>query len=630
MARTSKIQKKVEDLKVLVKEFPKTPGVYLMKNDQDKIIYIGKAKSLRARVGSYLTDSKGHSTKTQFLISQIEKIEYLLAKTEVEAFLLEASLIKKHRPKYNVRLKDDKAYPYIKLSIQHKFPRLFLSRRVKKDGALYFGPYTSGYAVHETIRFLNRTFQIRDCKDSYFKNRTRPCLTHQIGRCTAPCVELVSGEEYAKDINSALEFLRGQNAKLLSDLEKRMKKAAKAERFEVAAKIRDSLYSVERILEKQPVIRDGLDTDQDSVGFYGDERGTMVATLHVRRGRIVGRRSHFLPQVDSSNKEEDVREWLISFLNQYYEDNIIPDEVLLPVEMGKDIRDLMCDVLKERCGREVGVRFPTDEDGTHLLQEVDRFAHDVFKDYVSKSEKKAKGLREIEKRFRLPEFPKRIECFDISTFQGKETVASQVVFEDGIPHRDQYRRYKIKTVEGVNDFASMKEVLERRLKHTEYDDPQLIVVDGGKGQLSIAVEVLKELGRVEIPVVGLAKSRSKGAFSDSSIEATEERFFLPGRQNPLIFKTNSEAFQILVGLRDEAHRFAITYHRKLREGTSLESELDYIVGLGDKRKKALLKHFESVEHLRHASAEEIADLRGFNRVLAERVLVQLNETGEDS
>ena len=626
MARTKRIQEKIE----VVKEFPKSPGVYLMKNDADKIIYVGKAKSLRSRVRSYLSDNvKGLSPKTRFLVSQIHSIDTILTKTEVEAFLLEASLIKKHRPKYNIRLKDDKAYPYIKLSINDEYPRLYLSRRVRKDGALYFGPYTSGYAVHETIKFLNKTFQLRDCNNTFFKNRQRPCLTHQIGRCTAPCVNLVSPEEYAKDVNAALEFLRGKNQKLLSSLEKRMEEAAKFERFEVAAKIRDSLYAVERILEKQPVVSDSREIDQDAIGFYGDERGTMIGMLHVRQGRILGKKTHLLPQVDLVSDQEDEREWLTSFINQYYDDNKIPDEVLLPVDLGKDIRDLLKQVLKERSGIDVEVRFPTDKEGSHLLQEVDRFTHDQFKDFVSKSQKKMKGLEAIQKRFKLPKLPCRIECYDISTFQGAETVASQVVFEDGVPAKEHYRRYKIRTVSGVDDFASMKEVLSRRLAHTEWDDPDLILVDGGKGQLNIALEVLKELGREEIPAVGIAKSRTKGAFRDTDVQETEERFFLPGRQNPVVFRKGTDAFQILVGLRDEAHRFAITYHRKLRESTTLESELDYVVGLGEKRKMALLKNFPSIAHLRVASPEEISKIKGFNRVLAERILLQLNESEDD-
>ncbi|MCM2281542.1 MAG: excinuclease ABC subunit UvrC [Bdellovibrionaceae bacterium] len=625
----------MDAVKEKVKEFPQTPGVYLMKNAAEKIIYVGKAKNLRARVRSYFTDSKDHSAKTRFLVKQIEFVDYILTNTEVEAFLLEASLIKKHRPKYNIRLKDDKAYPYIRVSVTDQFPRLYLARKVKKDGAIYFGPYTSGTAVWGTIRFLNRTFLIRDCKDSFFASRSRPCMTHQIGRCTAPCVDLIGIEDYRRDVDSAVAFLRGNNKKVLKDLAGRMKEAAAGERFEAAARLRDSIEAIKKVLERQAVVNDTSEIDQDVIGFHGDERGTLLETIHIRQGRVIGNRQHFLPLVDPGSPDEDAREWLTSFVNQYYEDNIVPDEVLLAVDLGVDLMRLLEAVLKERGGHDVVVRFPTDNNGHKLLDMANSNATSHFASYVSKSERKQKGLEEIQVRLKLEKLPRRIECYDISNFQGQESVASQVVFLDGTPSKDDYRRYKIKTVEGANDFASMKEVLLRRFRHAEWEDPQLIVVDGGKGQLGVALEALKEVGKSDLCVVGLAKSRVKGSFSDQEIAATEERFFLPGRQNPVTFPAGGEAFQILVGIRDEAHRFAITYHRKLREATSLESELDFVVGLGEKRKRTLLKKFGTLEEIRAAQAEELAELPGFNRVLAERILLQLSETpdvadGEDT
>lgn len=619
-----------ELLKERVKEFPQQPGVYLMKNSLDKIIYVGKAKILRNRVRSYFTDSKDHSPKTRLLVSNIHEVEYILTKTEVEAFLLEASLIKKHRPKYNIRLRDDKSYPYIKLSWADTFPRLYLSRKVKKDGSLYFGPYTSGGAVFGTIRFLNRTFKIRDCTDSVLKSRKRPCMTHQIGRCTAPCVGYVTAEDYKGEVEGAKLFLKGQNKKVIKSMTDRMFLAAEEEKFEVAARLRDSLAAIKAILEKQSVINESSEKDQDAIGFFGDERGTLIETLHIRAGRVLGTRSHFLPQVDPKSIAEDAREWLVDFLNQYYEDNFIPDDVLLPVDIGNDLVKLMEAVLKERSGHDSIVRFATDEKGRQLVEMANKNAESHFLKYVSKSEEKILGLEEIQQKLSLPKKPQRIECFDISTFQGAETVASQVVFEDGVPAREHYRRYKIKTVKGIDDFASMYEVLSRRFKHTEYEDPDLIVVDGGKGQLAQAVKILTEIGRQDIPVVGLAKARTDSDFQAAEVSSTEERFFIPGRANPVTFKSNSEALHILVGLRDEAHRFAITYHRKLREASSLESELDLVVGLGEKRKKELLMKFSSIEDIRTADPEEIAKLKGFNRVLAERVILQLNEDAEES
>lgn len=617
--------KKIDELKEKVKEFPIQSGVYLMKGPGEKIIYIGKAKNIRNRVRSYFNNDKDKSPKTHLLVQNILEIDYILTKTEVEAFLLEASLIKKHRPKYNIRLRDDKAYPYIRLSKADEYPRLYLSRKVKKDGSLYFGPYTSGYAVHGTIRFLNRTFKIRDCTDSVFKTRSRPCLTYQIGRCTAPCVKYVSKDEYRFDVEGALLFLKGKNKKVIKLLEDRMFTAAKEEKFEVAARLRDSVQAVKAILEKQAVINATSELDQDVIGYFGDERGCLIETIHVRAGRVIGNRSHFLPHINPEDSLEDPREWMVDFMNQYYEDNFIPDDVLLPLEIGSDLMKLMQEVLKERAQHDCVVRFATDEKGRSLVSMANDNAKAHFDKYVSKSEEKKRGLDEIKEKLNLPKFPHRIECYDISTFQGKETVASQVVFEDGVPAREHYRRYKIKNVQGQDDYASMTEVLSRRFNHSEYEEPDLIVVDGGKGQLSMAVRILQEIGKSHFPVVGLAKARTESDFTSSKVSSTEERFFLPGRANPVIFRSNSEALHILVGIRDEAHRFAITYHRKLREQRSLESELDYVVGLGEKRKRLLLSHFNSLEDIRSADPEEMAQLKGFNRVLAERVLLQLNE-----
>lgn len=618
-----------EEVRDKVKEFPTQSGVYLMKGHADKIIYIGKAKNLRNRVRSYFTDSKDHSPKTRLLVSNIFEVEYILTKTEVEAFLLEASLIKKHRPKYNIRLRDDKAYPYIRFSWADDYPRLYLARKVKKDGSLYFGPYTSGFAVQGTIRFLNRTFKIRDCNDSMFRTRTRPCMTYQIGRCTAPCVKYVSKDEYRAEVEGAKLFLKGQNRKVIKSMTEKMMTAAEEEKFEVAARLRDSIEAIKTILQKQAVINDTTEKDQDAVGFYGDERGCLIETVHVRAGRVIGTRSHYLPHFDPNDPAEDPREWMTDFLNQYYEDNFIPDEVLLPLDIGSDLSKLMEEVLKERSDTKTTVRFATDERGRNLVDMANENAKAHFTKYVSKSEEKLRGLEEIKERLSLPELPRRIECYDISTFQGAETVASQVVFEEGVPAKEHYRRYKIKTVQGINDFASMYEVLSRRFKHTEYEDPQLIVIDGGKGQLSQAMKILEEIGRKDIPVVGLAKARTESDFQKQEVESTEERFFLPGRQNPVVFKNNAEAHHILTGIRDEAHRFAITYHRKLREGTSLESELDYVVGLGEKRKKTLLTQYNSIDEIRMADPGDIAKLKSFNRVLAERIILQLNDTEEE-
>lgn len=619
----------LDGLKLKIAEFPTEPGIYMMRNAKGKIVYVGKAKSLRNRVRSYFGAGMESSIKTKYLMMNVIDIEYMRTKTEVEAYLLEASLIKKHRPRYNIRLKDDKAYPYIRASLEHDFPRFYLARRVAADGAMYFGPYTSGLSVRETIRFLNKTWKIRDCRDGFFKTRKRPCISHQIGQCTAPCVNFISKAEYRLDVDSALQFLKGRDGKFMKDLNQRMKAAASEEKFEQAARLRDSIQAIERIFERQTVVSMHKDFDQDVVAFVGDERGTMIETLHIRGGRVIGSRPHFINRFNCNSPEEDPKEWLTSFLTQYYSENIIPDEIILQVDLGNDIIKLMQAVFLERQNKKSKVCAATGSEGKKLLDLTLTNAQSHFKDAVTKADRQAKGLEQIQEKFGLKNLPRRMECYDISNFQGGSNVASQVVFEDGLPRKDDYKRYKIRTVVGANDFASMKEVLTRRFKHTEWEDPDLIVVDGGKGQLGMAVEALKEIGRSDLCVVGMAKARTLGEFHDSEVTASQERFFLPGRSNPVNFPSNSEAYHILVGIRDEAHRFAITYHRKLREAGSLSSVLDAISGLGEKRKTALLKKFETIEGIKAADVEELTKVPGMNRVVAERVLLQLREMDEE-
>ena len=598
-------------------KMPSLPGVYIMKNTQDKIIYIGKSKDLKKRVKTYFSKSP----KNIFIMSQTHTISYLLANTEVDALLLEASLIKKHKPKYNVRLKDDKAYPYIKISTQHTFPKASLVRRVLNDGNLYFGPYTSRFVVNETISFLNKNFNIRDCTDSDFKSRKKPCLTHQMGYCKAPCVNKISQEEYNIDIKKALDFLKGKNKRLVSKIKQQMEKAAKKEQFETASKIRDNLFAIKKLLKNQPIISGASKIDTDVVGYFSSEQGIMISTLHIRKGRKVGNRNFFLSHLDYNIElQDEPRTWLVSFLNQYYIENVVPDEILIPINLSLDLIKLLVAVFKERSHKKSQIRFPTDSEGSKLIQMALLHAHDKFKEYVSKSDKKLNALKDIQKRFKLKILPKRIECFDISTLSGEETVASQVVFSNGIPDKEFYRRYKIKDSK-LSDYDAIKEVLTRRFKHKEYENPDLILIDGGKGQLNCGITVLKEL-KLKIPIASIAKSRTTSNFLKKDIQISEERFFLPGRKNPITFKTNQESFKMLTNLRDEAHRFAITYHRKLRESTSLESRLDTI-GISSNKKILLLRHFDSIDDLKKASVDEISNINGIGKKMALKIQSEL-------
>lgn len=620
-------QEKILQLRELASSLTKEPGVYLMKNMADVIIYVGKAKNLRNRVKSYFLGAKDVPTKVKHLIRQIDKFEYIVTQTEVEAFLLEASLIKKHRPKYNIRLKDDKSYPYIKCSLSDPFPRFYLARKVRADNSYYYGPYTNSLAVRTTMQFLNQTFKVRDCSNGFMKTRKRPCLTYDMGRCTAPCVGYIDEKGYKEAIDKALSFLEGHQDQTIHVLEKQMREFADLENFEVAAKIRDQIKSIQSILEKQTVVSQEQ-MDLDLMTMFTEEIGSLVEIISVRKGRVIGSRPYFFNKNNMGAEFDDERHWFVSFLNHYYDDNYIPDRIVIPIDLGRELLTLFLKVLESRTKRKVSLDHVPHENEKSLLKLAEKNAKIHFEKQALATAKKDEGLKLIQEKFKLPEFPRRIECFDISNFQGFESVASQVVYFDGQPSREDYRKYKIKTVIGSNDFESMKEVLSRRFAHKDLPDPQLIVVDGGKGQLKMACEALVEVGRSDIPVVGIAKSRTESSFEKTNVESTQERFFLPGRQNPVIFRENTEAFRILVSLRDEAHRFAIEFHRKLRDKESLSSILDHIPGLGPKKREELDKTFPTIEHLKLATLEEISAVPKMDKNLAE-VIYNIFHNDED-
>ena len=622
-----------EKLHLFAKALPQNAGVYLMKNSRGQVIYVGKAKNLRKRVSSYFLKPSEKSVKGKLLLHHLQSMDYVVTRGEVEAFLLEASLIKKHRPRYNIRLKDDKFYPYIYLSWQHTFPRLFLTRRVVQNKGFYFGPYSSALSVRQSIRSINQLFQIRDCSDSDFKSRQRPCLSYQMGYCQAPCVGYVSESSYRKNVKKVLDFLRGKSENILKEQETAMRKAAKEEKFEVAARLRDGLYAIQAILEKQSVIDAESCLNQDAIGFFGNEKGSLLQMVYVRQGRVIGNRFYFFPQWNVRNDEAETKDWLVDFINQYYLDNILPDEILLSLDLGRHLCSLLQKVFYERNGRHIKVLFATSKKGQSLIQMACENAEHHFDSYVRKAEDQQAALFQLQKKLNLPQLPLRIECYDISHFQGHQTVASEVVFEEGLPRKDQYRSYNLQNTQGKpDDYASMYEVLNRRLKQEyqeEQNRPHLILVDGGKGQLQKACQVLKELDCSAIPVVAIAKARteksSKGSFAHKEIVRSEERLFLPHRKNPLLLPKNSSGLKLLTFLRDEAHRFALKQHRRLRHRKQFSSFLDGLQGIGTKKKQLLLKHFSSSQELLEAGARKIAHLSGFSLSQAQSLLHQLLE-----
>ena len=590
------------------KTFPRLPGVYMMKDAQEKIIYVGKSKNLNSRIKSYFSKN----AKNIFIISGTKTLSYLTTDTEVDALLLEASLIKKHRPKYNIRLKDDKAYPYIKLSQKDNFPRLYLVRRVCTDGNLYFGPYTSGFQATEIINFLNKNFKIRDCSDPNFKTRKKPCITFQMGYCKAPCVGKTKENSYKLQINKAINFLRGKNKALINELKTRMQREAKSERFEAASKTRDNLFAIEKILKSQPKVSKKSKIDQDVLGYFNDAQGTMISLMIIRRGRKITTRN-FFHSVKEIDFEDNARVWLVNFLNQYYLDNIVPDEILLPVDLSRSLLALLKKAIEKRHRKKIVIKFGSSPSESKLIQMALLKAHDKFKEHVSRLDKKLKALEEIKTKFKLSKLPKKIECYDISNFQASARVGSLVFLNNGELDKTRYRKFKIRNKK-LSDYDFLKEVLTRRMKYGDF--PDLILVDGGKGQLNVALSVTQPLN---IPTVAIAKAKTKSDFQNVDLDKSVDRFFLPNRKNPVFFKSNSESFKLLTTLRDEAHRFAITYHKKLRGRKSITSSLDNLK-LGESKKLKLLNYFGTFEKLKKANIKQIMDVPGFGKVLSKKVI----------
>ena len=631
-----------------------------MKDAQGNILYVGKAISLYNRVRSYFQESTDLSPKNRSMVAKVDDIEFLVVKNEVEALVLESNYIKQYRPRYNVLMRDDKSYPYIKVSLTEDFPRVYRVRSFQRDGNRYFGPYTNSGAVDATLDLLNKLFAFRTCRYDAStwappvnkepppgwkqKLLPRPCTQYYIHRCIAPCVAYASREEYDTVIKQVILFLEGKHDEVVKSLQEKMHEAAENLNFEEAARIRDRIQAVERVLEKQRIISTEGQDDQDVIAFASSEDETCVMTFFFRNGKLIGREFFIL----QGTRDSSPGEVMTSFLQQFYESSPhIPPEIVIEAE--PDDRAVILAWLREKRKGAVTITTPKRGEKLRLIEMVKQNAQEVLEQqrikWLTDSQKTQLALEELQEALNLAAPPQRIECYDISNTQGTNSVGAMVVFEVGRPKPSEYRRFKIKSVEGPNDFASHQEVLRRRFRHagmqstTRNEDsadlegqfiatsedgtgetgapgapgaqfqhdwamPDLIIIDGGKGQLSAAMEVLQEL-HIDIPTVGLAKEN--------------EEIFIPGSPDPIILPRSSQALYLVQRIRDEAHRFGITYHRKLRSDRTFKSVLDEIPGIGPKRKQALMKHYGSVRAMSAASVEDLAALDGMTRDAAEKV-----------
>ncbi|MFL5320677.1 MAG: excinuclease ABC subunit UvrC [Myxococcaceae bacterium] len=600
-------------------KLPTEPGVYLMKDKAGEVIYVGKAVSLRQRVRSYFNPGSGDSRAFIPLLDRmLGDIETVVVSNEKEALLLENELVKKHQPKFNVLLKDDKNFICLRLDLNHPYPRLEVVRKFKNDGAKYFGPYSSATSIRETLRIINRYFQLRTCSDHVLQNRKRPCLLHQIGRCPAPCVYDIPPEEYKTSVNETVLFLEGKEPELVDVLRGRMKSAAGELKFEDAARIRDQLIAIERSLERQKIaIVDPI--DQDVFGVFREADRLLVYVLYVRQGRLAGGQAF-----PFSGQEFPTDELLGSFVNIYYaNENFVPKEVLLPTE--PDGMEGLRELLSDRKGEKVRIYVPLRGEKMELLKLASKNAEQAFIDRQRTKEETLAIIDRIQKKLHLVNRPRKMECFDISHFQGAAIVASQVAVTDGEIDKAKYRRYKLKTVTSNDDFASMYEIISRRARRGQKDNdlPDLMVIDGGKGQLASALAALKDSGVTNVDVVGLAKSRDLEV-TDEGSEKSAERLFLPNRKDPIVLPQTSPELFMLVRMRDEAHRFAITFQQKLLRKRNFLSVLEEIPGVGGGRKKQMLRHFGSLKRIKEATIEELAEVMG--PVIAERVHAHLHGT----
>ncbi len=618
-----------------LKKLPRKPGVYIMRDDKDVILYVGKAINLHNRVRSYFRENIGRGPAIDQMVSLIARFEYIVTDSELEALVLENNLIKENSPKYNTLLKDDKTYPYIKVTVGEDYPRILFSRTMKKDKSRYFGPYTSAAAVKDTIELLNKLYQLRTCNRVLPRDTglERPCLNYHIKQCLAPCQGYVSKEEYRQQVAGALEFLNGNYSPILKDLEEKMNKAAEELEFEDAARYRDLFSSVRQVSQKQK-ITEGVGEDKDILALYQDETEAVVQVFFVRDGKLIGREHYYMTHVPENNKPAILQD----FVKQFYAGTpFIPRELMLQYEI--EDAELIEKWLSERKGSRVYLKVPKIGSKEKLVELAAQNAKLVLsqdREKLKREEGRTIGaVKEISDLLQLPlTGTARMEAYDISNINGFENVGSMVVYEKGKPKRSDYRKFKIKSVSGPDDYACMREVLTRRFRHgmeeskeleeqemdQEYGSftkfPDLILMDGGRGQVNIALSVLEELG-IDIPVCGMVKDdnhRTRGLYYHN-IE--------------LPIDTHSEGFKLITRIQDEAHRFAIEYHRSLRSKTQVKSVLDDIPGVGPARRKALMRHFKSLEEIRQASVEELMEIPEMNERTAEEIVTFFaSQTGQ--
>ncbi len=599
---------------------PPEPGVYLLKDKGGKVLYVGKAKSLRSRVRAYFRDGGDERFQVRFLMRRVRDFDTLVTRSEKEALILENNLIKQYKPRYNIRLKDDKSYLSAKVT-NHPWPRIMVTRKIVKDGGKYFGPFGSADGLRETIDVIRKVFPLRTCSDAVFKNRARPCLEYQIKRCLGPCCLPVDRDEYQQHLHAATMLLEGKNLELLHEMRDQMKAHADRLEFEEAARMRDRVRAIEKTVERQTVLHHwGI--DQDVFGLYREGGFIEAIVLMVRGGKLTS--THSWDFQDLEFADQDV---LADLLTQYYSGaRNIPDEVIVPVAL--EDAEVRAELLTEKRDKKVEFIVPQRGDKLRLLEMAMENARQSFASRRDNELTREKMLDDLRTKLHLKNTPKRMECYDISNLQGTMVVGSQVTFDEGEPRKDLYRRYRIRSFEGQDDFASMYEVLKRRLTRAvaENEFPDLWVIDGGKGQLNVAVAVLKEFNLFDqIDVVSLAKQHVLNDGREQTVVKSEERVFIPNRKDPLVLPKNSTALFLLVRIRDEAHRFAITYNRELRKRARLRSAIDDIEGIGPVKRRALLRHFGSLRRIREATVDDIAQVKGMNRDLATKIRVHLDE-----